>query len=100
MKNRRLLAKCLVIGSSLFLAGGAYAQSIGGAIVGQVKDSSGSNVEAALVQIADTRTGGARVVNTDHAGRYAALEIPLGTYDVTVLKGGNTVRRTDIFSAP
>jgi hypothetical protein len=97
MTNRRLLAKCFVIGSLLIPARVAHAQSIGGAIVGHVKDSSGSSVEAALVQIADTGTGGARVVSTDHAGRFAALEIPPGTYDVTVLKGGfNTVRRTGI----
>jgi hypothetical protein len=77
---RHLLATCLISGAALILAGGAQAQSIGGAIVGRVKDSSGASVEAALVQIAGSGTGGARVVSTDQAGRFAALEIPPGKH--------------------
>jgi hypothetical protein len=97
MTIRGWLAPWLVIWICLFLTSGARAQSIGGAIVGQVKDSSGSSVEAALVQITDRGTGGSRVVSTDHAGRFAALEIPPGMYDVLVLKGGfNAARRTGI----
>lgn len=97
MRIRRLLLRCLVVCTYLTLTSSAHAQSIGGAIVGQVKDSSGAEVEAALVQVTNTGTGRARAVSTDHDGRFAALEIPPGIYDVIVLKGGfNTARRTGI----
>ncbi len=65
--------------------------------MGWVKDTSSAGVEAALVQIADEDTGMTRTVNTDRSGRFAALEVPPGTYALTVLKGGfNTERRTGI----
>jgi hypothetical protein len=91
------MGACLVVWTWLILPSDDHAQSIGGAIVGQVKDSSGASVEAALVQVTNTGTGQARVVSTDHDGRFATREIPRDTYDVIILKGGfNTARRTVI----
>lgn len=73
------------------------AQSIGGGIVGRVKDQSDAVVPAALVQLTNTSTGQMRALSTDNDGNYDAREVPPGLYNLTVFKGGfNTVKVADI----
>jgi hypothetical protein len=96
--SRKLMAWAgLGVFSCFLFVANVSSQSIGGAIVGQVKDGSGAGVEAALVQITSAGTGRTRVVSTTDDGHFAAREIPPGTYDITVLKGGfNSARRTSV----
>ena len=71
----------------------ARGQGIGGGMVGQVKDQSGAYVPAALVEVTNTATGRVRTASTDSEGHYELREMPPGSYDLTVLKGGfNTAR--------
>jgi hypothetical protein len=94
---RRLVAWAGLGVFNFLFAASISSQSIGGAIVGQVKDSSGVGVEAALVQITSAGTGRGRVVSTTKDGHFAAREIPPGAYDITVFKGGfNTAQRTGV----
>ena len=75
----------------------AQSQSIGGGIVGRVKDQRGDSVPAALVQLVNTSTGQIRAVSTDNEGRYEAREVSPGIYNLTVLKGGfNTAKVSDV----
>jgi outer membrane receptor protein involved in Fe transport len=64
------------------------AQTFRGTILGTVTDSSGSSVPAATVTIKNTDTGLTRTVNTSDDGSYAAPELPIGNYSVTVEKQG------------
>lgn len=87
---RRWLPICLLL---LPFPKTSAAQSVGGEIAGQVLDQRGSAIPAALVQVVNTSTGQIRALSTDDKGRYQALEIPPGRYDLTILRGGfNTAR--------
>ncbi len=72
----------------LLLAAQVCSQSVGGGIVGRVIDERGDSIHAALVQIVNTSTNQIRAVSTDSEGRYDARELPPGSYDVTISKGG------------
>lgn len=90
-RNLRFL-KTIFILTALF-SPSLNAQSIGGAITGLVRDPDGAAVPAALVQAVNTATGQSRVVSTNDQGRYTAMEVPPGTYELMVLKGGfNTAK--------
>jgi hypothetical protein len=75
---------------ALSLTGGAaYAQSTTGSIVGQVPAGMGDTV---TVQSAN---GLQRDVPVDERGRYAANQLPLGSYTVTLKRGGQAVQTRD-----
>jgi len=59
-----------------------------GQIVGQVVDQSGSSVAGAEVTVRNRDTNFSRNISTDGAGRYAALYLPLGRYEVSVRATG------------
>jgi Carboxypeptidase regulatory-like domain/TonB dependent receptor-like, beta-barrel len=67
---------------------GTYAQTFRGTILGTVTDSSGGAVAAATVTIKNLDTGLTRTVTTSDDGSYAAPELPIGNYSVTVEKLG------------
>ncbi len=67
---------------------GTYAQTFRGTILGTVTDSSGGAVAAATVTIKNLDTGLTRTVSTSDDGSYAAPELPIGNYRVTVEKQG------------
>src|SRR5215471_19519069 len=72
-----------------FLTGGpALAQTFRGTILGTVSDSSGAAVPGANVTIKNLDTGLTRTVSTSEDGTYAAPELPIGNYSVTVEKAG------------
>ncbi|WP_250876680.1 TonB-dependent receptor domain-containing protein [Luteibacter anthropi] len=67
-------------------AGGAFAQSTTGSIAGQVAPGAGDSVHI------ESDTGFQRDVPVDARGRYAIPQLPLGSYTVTLRKGGNAVQ--------
>src|SRR5258707_5734000 len=78
-----LLCVCLV-------AATAFAQGeIGGASLnGTVTDSSGAAVPSAKVTATNPATGLTRTTATDQSGLYAFLQLPVGSYDLTVEASG------------
>src|SRR6266853_372858 len=85
---------CAVL--SLFAAM-VFAQTVTGTISGTVRDSSGLALPAAQVEVLNQDTGLARTVESDAAGHYAALLLPLGSYKVTAkVQGFQTEARDGI----
>jgi hypothetical protein len=66
----------------------AVAQTFRGSIQGTITDSTGAAVAGAQVKVFSTATGLSRTVIANDRGEYAASELPLGTYSVTVEKQG------------
>ena len=71
----------------LFLIVPAFAQS-GGAISGNVTDTSGSAVESAKVVLKNVATQIEQTATTDASGRYQLNELATGIYRVRVEKAG------------
>jgi hypothetical protein len=84
-----LLALCLfLVALPLF----AQSQATTGVIEGTVVDASGAAVPGVTVTVKNIATGYEVVVVTDAAGRFRAVLLPLGPYQVTaVLQGFATV---------
>jgi hypothetical protein len=57
-------------------------------ITGLVTDQSNAVVPDAAVTIQDTATKAVRTIATNTAGRYVFVDVPPGTYDITVSKAG------------
>jgi hypothetical protein len=67
------------------LTGMAAAQELGGSIVGTVKDANGAVIKGATVTITDSEKKlVVRTISTDDDGAYAARDLTVGTYNVTV----------------
>jgi hypothetical protein len=110
------LMRNFVLTSIFFLSALAIngnAQTFRGTILGTVTDSSGAAVSGATVSVKNTGTGLLRTVTIDDDGNYSALELPIGTYSVTVEKSGfkigvvngvsvevSTERRADVALQP
>ncbi len=81
---------------ALLLPVGLFAQEKG-TIVGMVTDATGSVMPDVKVTITHTKTALSRTVVTNSAGFYAAPELPIGEYSVTVeTRGFKTYERTGI----
>jgi len=80
------------LGSLALLAflvpGIGFAQVVGGAISGTVRDESDSGIGQATVTIRNLETGAERVLQTDDAGRYAAPSLAAGIYEISAAKPG------------
>ncbi len=75
----------------------AYGQVVTGAISGKVEDQSGSPVSGATITVKSLETGATRSVNTNDAGDYKVLSLPLGPQEVKAEKNGfRTQVRTGI----
>jgi len=98
---------------TLFAGASTFAQTFRGTILGSVTDSSGAAVPGATVTIKNLDTGLVRTVTTSDDGTYAAPELPIGNYSVSVEKAGfkvgvvtgikvevSTERRTDVSLQP
>jgi Fe(3+) dicitrate transport protein len=82
---KQVLAIILVTGFQLFAVGYANAQS--GTLKGKVTDSAGSPVEAAAVQVENTKF----FATTDSKGNYKIENIPVGNYSILVeIVGSNS----------
>ena len=64
-----------------------------GTVVGTVTDPTGSAVVAASVTLKDNSTGGTRTAVTNDTGRYILVDIPSGTYTLSVSKTGFRVSK-------
>jgi hypothetical protein len=77
----------------LTLVTNVAAQGIGGEIRGRVRDNSGAPLSAALVELVNTSTGQLRSISTNENGEFESRELPPGSYDLTISKGGfNTAK--------
>src|SRR5208282_4211273 len=87
-RSIRSLSAVLFLLLALLLLNGAKlsAQTFRGTILGTVIDSSGGAVTGATVTIKNTDIGLIRTVTTSDDGTYAAPELPIGNYSVTVEK--------------
>jgi outer membrane receptor protein involved in Fe transport len=85
-RNLSTLALCLL--AILALGTAASAQTFRGTILGTVTDSSGASVPGANVTIRNIDTGLVRTVVTSDDGSYAAPELPLGNYTISIEKAG------------
>src|SRR5712691_229093 len=81
----------------LLAAGTALAQTTTGTISGTVRDSSGLVLPNAQIEVVNQDTGLARGMQSDAAGRYSAVLLPLGSYKVTAkVQGFQTESRDGI----
>ncbi|WP_426700267.1 TonB-dependent receptor [Rhodanobacter sp. Col0626] len=71
-------------------AGTSFAQSSSGAVFGQVDAKPGTTVV-----LRNLGTGLTREVPVDSAGRYRAPAMPVGTYEVSLRGGGETLQHRD-----
>jgi hypothetical protein len=92
--NSVVLAQRIIRASAIALlifvisiSGGLRAQS-DASISGSVSDPSGGAVPGAVVTIRNVETGAGRTLSTDEAGRFNALLLPVGTYEIKVEKPG------------
>ena len=86
MRHHPRFAVCLFAVALLFIFSGvAMSQEITGSIVGAVKDANGAAVKGATVTVTDSGTKlVVRTVQTDDEGQYAARDLSVTKYDVTV----------------
>ena len=92
-------SKSVVLGVFLLLlfVSLAFAQLDTGTISGTVADQTGAAVPGASVGIKNVATGIVRRLVTNEAGRYEAVALPIGTYEVTAsLAGFQTLVRGGI----
>jgi len=80
------ISKVLVV--ALLCAVSSSAQQITGSIRGAVSDPSGALVRAATVTAKQTETGLTRTAETDRAGNFLLLELPVGHYRLEVSARG------------
>ena len=96
----RVSAKSLVTLAFLLLLTPAlaFAQAGGASIAGTVKDASGGVLPGVTVEASSVAlTEKTRTAVTDGSGQYRIIDLPPGTYTLTVsLPGFNTVKREDI----
>ena len=74
--------------AALLLASAALAQTVGGTVYGSVSDESGRPLSGATVAAKNLATSQTRSVSTDAAGLFRMVELPVGSYEVTVAAGG------------
>lgn len=101
MGVRRLGTCCLLatlIGPvALSVSVYGQAQVANGIIEGLVRDASGAVVPGVQVEVRNKDTGFTRSLVTNEAGRYSALLLPVGTYEITAqLAGFATMNISDV----
>ena len=65
------------------VAGVAAGQVTTGSVNGTVKDSAGAVLPGVSIKLMNTDTGLTRTVIADELGRYNAVQLPLGAYEIT-----------------
>jgi hypothetical protein len=93
----RWLGRVLAVVLFLGFASLGVAQLDTGTISGTVTDPSGAAVPGAAITIRNVETGITRTSETNAAGRYEAVALPVGTYEVRAsLAGFQTLVRSGI----
>ena len=70
-------------------------QSINGTIRGHVTDASGASVAGASVTVTNAEVGYSRAIQTGGDGYYVLVNLPLGTYSVSITKEGFSTAHYD-----
>jgi hypothetical protein len=84
--RRRLL---LFVPAGILAATGALAHGqTDASLAGTIRDVTGAGIAGATVHIDSIETGTQRELHTDDAGRFSALALAVGQYDLTVEKAG------------
>lgn len=83
-----LCLKALAVLLVFFSYAGARAQTTAGSIVGTVTDPSGADVPGAQIKLVNINNSATRITQTNSSGDYTLLQIPPGTYSITVQKSG------------
>src|SRR5215475_3053877 len=92
MRKCYYLLTALLVSCSLTIP--AFA-ALTGDLQGTVVDPSGAVVVGAKVTIKNKSTGATKLVMTDQSGEFAALQLDLGEYSVSIEKSGmKTVEQT------
>ncbi|HEV3036741.1 MAG TPA: carboxypeptidase regulatory-like domain-containing protein [Candidatus Angelobacter sp.] len=88
-----------VISAMLFLfSTWVSAQSARAKIIGTIKDPGGAVVQGARVTVKNIATGVSNTTTSDENGSYQVLELPIGSYRVTVEKNGFAIARTEAYT--
>jgi outer membrane receptor protein involved in Fe transport len=96
-RNARFIALLVLLASMLLPASPAEAQVTTATLAGNVADETGGALPGATVTIRALETDITRTLTTDGDGRYRAVGLEPGSYELTVeLQGFQTVRRPDI----
>ena len=73
----------------LFVASSNFVMAqVSAAISGRIEDASGAAVPDATVTVKNVETASSRSISSDEAGRYRALSLPVGQYEVKAEKPG------------
>src|SRR5215831_10149644 len=89
MLSRRAALVLAVLSFAPSLQRGLVAQTVDASILGTVHDESGAGLGGATVTAKNTATGIQWTINTNAAGRFAFLQLPLGgPYTVTARRLG------------
>jgi hypothetical protein len=78
--HKRLLGAISLVLLTLLSVVPAAAQFDSASVLGTVRDASGAAMPDAKVTLENTKTGIQQVTNTDAAGNYQILNVPIGTY--------------------
>ncbi len=95
--HARVLLGTLLVLTLLGLSSTSQAQIGSGQIVGVVQDPTGAVIPGARVVVRHVATGMERTLTTSEVGRYSALNLRPGEYEITVEQSGfATIRRVGI----
>lgn len=86
MTPKRVLALFLFL--ALAMAAPLCAQSDRATIVGTVKDASSAVIPGVQVRVTNVGTNAVVNTTTDHAGFYRAINLPIGSYNVSFSRSG------------
>jgi len=64
-------------------------------VTGQVTDQQNAAIVGADVRLVDTQTNSARTTSSNETGRYVFVNVPSGTYNITVSKSGFTSQKVN-----
>ncbi len=89
MKSVGRICSLLVLGVAILcLSQKAFAQTAGGAIAGNVTDSTGAALPGASITATSQTTGSKSLTKSTSAGNYRFADVPIGIYTVTVTANG------------
>src|SRR6267154_6486125 len=88
-RRKSLILRCALIALFAFTCRLPTTQAqVSASIRGVVTDPASAPVAQAAVNVKNLETGAVRTANTDDAGRYLVLALPVGKYEVRISKSG------------